>query len=68
MARGDEPVLGARGTSFRRWRNGFGRERRTASCVEELSFWTGMLSKRVADMLVDGIADAVRDVMGTAGR
>src|SRR5207253_5965106 len=67
IARGDEPVLGARGTSFRRWAQRLWSRAQTASCVEELSFWTGMLSKRSL-LLVDGSLDAVRDVMGTAGR
>ncbi|HEX3220805.1 MAG TPA: condensation domain-containing protein, partial [Candidatus Limnocylindria bacterium] len=67
IARGDEPVLGARGTSFRRWAQRLWSRAQAASCVEELSFWTGMLSKPSL-LLLDGSLDAVRDVMGTAGR
>src|SRR6266545_4350417 len=67
LSRGDEPVLGLRGTSFRRWAQRVASRAQAASCVEELSFWTGMLSKRSL-LLVDGSLDAGRDVMGTAGR
>ena len=38
-----------------------------ASCVGELSFWSGLLSERSLS-LVDGSLDAARDTMGTAGR
>src|SRR5919109_788704 len=67
IARGDVAALGPRGTSFRRWAQRLASRAQTASCVEELSFWTGMLSQPSL-LLVDGSLDAGRDVMGTAGR
>src|SRR6266508_670310 len=67
IAQGDVPALGPRGTSFRRWAQRLASRAQAASRVEELSFWTGMLSKPSL-LLLDGSLDAARDVMGTAGR
>src|SRR6266566_4849023 len=67
IAGGGEPVLTARGTSFRRWSQWLASRAQDAACVGELSFWTGMLSERSLS-LVDGSLDPARDTMGTAGR
>ncbi|HET9245453.1 MAG TPA: condensation domain-containing protein, partial [Xanthobacteraceae bacterium] len=67
IARGAEPALAARGTSFRRWAQRLSSRAQAADCVEELSFWTGTLSKPSLS-LVEGSLDPARDVMGTAGR
>ena len=67
IARGGEPALTTRGTSFRRWSQWLASRAQDAACVGELSFWTGMLSERSLS-LVDGSLDPARDTMGTAGR
>src|ERR1700739_4463002 len=67
VAGGGGPALTARGTSFRRWSQWLELRAQDASCVGELSFWSGMLSERSLS-LVDGALDPARDTIGTAGR
>lgn len=66
LARGEAPALAARSSSLRRWAHWLVEEAHNAACVEELSFWRGMLSGPSAP-LVDGALDRGRDVVGTAG-
>ena len=66
IARGEEPALPARGTSFRRWAQRLAVEAQDAGRVGELSFWSGMLSAPSLS-LVDGALDPARDTAGTAG-
>src|SRR6184192_908300 len=66
IARGGVPVLGVRGSSFRRWAQQLVSHAHEARCIGELSFWTGILSEPSL-LLVDGSLDPARDVMGTAG-
>src|SRR5580704_16765287 len=67
VAGGGVPALTGRGTSFRRWSQWLELRAQDASCVGELSFWSGMLSERSLS-LVDGALDPARDTIGTAGR
>jgi len=67
IARGEEPSLAPRGTSFRRWAQRLVAEAKDARRVEEMAFWTGMLSEPSLS-LVDGSLDPDRDIAGTAKR
>ena len=65
IARGAAPVLAARGTSFRRWAQQLASHAQDAALVEEVGFWSGMLSEPALS-LVEGSLDPTRDVTGTA--
>ena len=67
IARGDEPSLPPRGTSFRRWAQRLAAHAQEPARVEELPFWTGMLSEPSLS-LVEGALDPDRDITGTAGQ
>ena len=67
IARGEEPVLGPRGTSLRRWAQRLAAEALEPGRVGELSFWNGMLGRPTLE-LTDGWLDGARDTIGTAGR
>ena len=66
IAAGREPVLAARGTSFRRWAQLLASHARDERRVAELGFWRGMWREPCLS-LVDGRLDARRDVRGVAG-
>ena len=65
IASGAAPVLAARGTSFRRWAQRLASHAHDASLVEEVGFWSGMLSEPALS-LVEGSLDPTRDVTSTA--
>ena len=64
IARGQEPSLPPRGTSFRRWAQRLAAHAQEPARVEELPFWTGMLSEPSLS-LVEGALDRARDISGT---
>src|SRR5580704_13355216 len=66
IARGDEPSLPPRSTSFRGWAHRLAAQAQDERRVGELSLWRGMLSAPSVS-LVEGSPDGVRDVAGTAG-
>src|SRR5580704_17568111 len=66
IARGDEPSLPPRSTSFRGWAHRLAAQAQDERRVGELSLWRGMLSGPSVS-LVEGSPDGVRDVAGTAG-
>jgi non-ribosomal peptide synthase protein (TIGR01720 family) len=67
IARGTEPSLPPRGTSFRRWAQRLAAHAQEPTRVEELPFWTGMLSAPSLPLL-EGALDPGRDTNGTAGQ
>ena len=67
VVRGEAPALPPRGTSLRRWSQRLLAEAQDAKRLDELSFWSGMLSEPSV-LLVDGTLDPARDVLGSAGQ
>ena len=66
IARGEVPALAARGSSLRRWAQRLASHAQDAGLLQELEFWSGMLSKPSV-ALAEGALDAARDIGGTAG-
>ena len=66
IAQGEAPALAARATSFRGWAQRLASHARAGGRVEELAFWSGMLSAPSL-ALVEGALDPKRDINGTAG-